>query len=114
MLSRPEEAQEEEHTENVGIVKIARPNSTTTLQNMNSTVSLSSEKSRTEEQRNQAEEERELLKELEASSKGIVKGSLVSNYLKSAKRPFTLVFLVVSFLMSQILASVADIWVSYW
>lgn len=110
MLNKAEEEPEEDHNEDDGMTKVPRPSSTTTLQNMNSTTSLSSEKSRTEA----PDEEAELLKELEASSKGTVKGSLIIKYLKSPKRPFTLAFLVFSVLMSQILASVADIWVSYW
>lgn len=72
------------------------------------------ETAQTEGNGNQSEEEKELLKELEASSKGKVRGSLVINYLKSSKKPWTLVFLVTSFLLAQILASAADVWVSYW
>lgn len=59
-------------------------------------------------------EESNLLKELESSSKGKVKGSLLLNYFKFAKRPCTLVFLIVSFMLAQALASCADVWVSFW
>lgn len=58
--------------------------------------------------------EGETMKELEASSKGKVKGSLLLNYFKSANRPCVLVFLFATFLLAQILASSADMWVSYW
>lgn len=59
-------------------------------------------------------EEGGLLKELEASSKGKVKGSLLMKYFKFANRPFALTFLFASFLLAQIFASFADVWVSYW
>lgn len=81
---------------------------------MTSKMSLNSEKSQSEENQNHLDEENMPLKEFEASSKGKVKGSLLANYVKSAKRPCTLVFLLVSFISAQLLASVADIWVSYW
>lgn len=67
-----------------------------------------------EENPKQPDEEKELLKELEASSEGKIKGSLVLMYLKSSNKPCTLVFLIISFLLAQILASLADIWVAYW
>lgn len=60
------------------------------------------------------DEESELLTNLEESSKGKVKGPLLWKYLNAAQRPFMLVFLVVSILGSQILASAADVWASYW
>lgn len=55
-----------------------------------------------------------LLKELESSSKGMVKGSLLLSYFKYANRPFTLIFVFTSFLLAQALASLADVWVSFW
>lgn len=83
---------------------------------MTSKMSLNSEKGHAVESQNQpsSDEEKQLLKELEASSKGKVKGSLILKYLKSSNKPFTMVLLVISFLLVQILASVADIFVSYW
>lgn len=51
---------------------------------------------------------------LEATSKGTVQGSLIVHYLRAANCPFLLVIVVVSFCLSQILASGADIWVSHW
>lgn len=50
----------------------------------------------------------------ESDAKGKIEGSLLLHYLKSSNRPFLLVFLIASFLLVQILASAADIWVSYW
>lgn len=66
------------------------------------------------EDQKSGDSEIEPLKQLEASSKGKIKGSLLVNYFKYAQKPFTLAFLVFSFLFAQILASVSDIWVSYW
>lgn len=64
--------------------------------------------------KNDSDEDNQLLKKLEASSKGTVKKSLVWSYLKSAKHPFTLFCLIVSILLTQILVSTADIWMSHW
>lgn len=79
-----------------------------------SRTSLNSEKSVNNGTLGDPEEGEELLKELEASSKGKVRGSVYLHYLKSAKRPWTLAVLFVSVLLSQALASVADVWVAYW
>lgn len=79
-----------------------------------SKTSVNAETYQTEENAKQPDEEKELLKELEASSKGKIKGSLVLKYLNSSNKTCTLVFLIISFLLAQILASLADIWVAYW
>lgn len=106
---------EENHIENGGVTKIPLDNSNSTLESgMASEPSVNGEKDDTDQMQNKIVEEDELLKKLEASSRGKIKGSLIVNYLKSSNRPCTLVFLVISFLLSQILASAADIWVSYW
>lgn len=55
-----------------------------------------------------------LLRELEASSQGKIKESLLLNYFKYANQPCTLVFLVAVILLTNILAGSADVWVSYW
>lgn len=71
----------------------------------------------TESKANESEaegEKNELIKKLEDSSKGTIKGSLIVNYFKASKRPFSLLFLMLSFLLTQILAGSADIFVSYW
>lgn len=113
-----EETQKEGYIESDGVADITRKsvNSNSAMGKMtNSTGSLNSEKSSSKDnQKENPQEENELLKELEASSKGKVKGSLFVNYFKSADRPYTLVFLIVSFILSQTLASVADIWIAYW
>lgn len=61
-----------------------------------------------------ATEEGGMLKQLEASSKGQVSGSLLLNYFKSSNQPCMLVILLAAFLLAQALASIADVWVSYW
>lgn len=115
MLTKCEEVDEDELVEDNEVATIKQKNSTTSLKNMiNSAKSLNSEKSESKEKQSDPEEEKELLGELEASSKGKVKGSIYLNYFKSANRPFTLVYLVITLLLSQILASVIDIWVAYW
>lgn len=115
---KTKDADVEKHIEKDGImVKIPSRNSEAKLENsMTSKTSLNSDKGRTEEAQHLAssDEEKELLKKLEASSRGKVKGSLLVNYLKSSNQPCTLVLLIVSFLLVQILASLADIFVSYW
>lgn len=95
--------------------KMQKNTTTTSLKSMiNSAISLNDEKNVSKEKENDLEEEEMLHKELEASSKGKIEGSLYLNYFKSANRPITLVFLVVTFLTSQVLASFVDIWVAYW
>lgn len=52
-------------------------------------------------------EENEPLQQLEETSAGKVEGSLLINYFLSARRPFLLTFIIVSFLLAQVLASSA-------
>lgn len=59
------------------------------------------------------EESSNFPKELE-TSKGTVNGSLLFNYFKATNRPFALVFLLIAFPLTQILLSLADVWVGYW
>lgn len=61
-----------------------------------------------------SDEKNQLLKELEATSKGKVKESVLWSYLMAARQPFMLIFLVISILLTQICASLVDIWISYW
>lgn len=75
---------------------------------VSSTISLHKENAQ------KSEQEKGLLKELESSSKGKVKGSLLLHYFTYANQPFALVFLIAAFFMTQVLVSVADVWVSYW
>lgn len=60
------------------------------------------------------EEENELVQELEVSSRGKIKGSLILNYFKSSRRPFSICVLMAVFLLVQLFASFSDIWISYW
>lgn len=115
MLNRSEENLQGANSEVAGRRKGSQ-NSSSSLKSIEKTIEeLNNEKNLTKGNGDDlANEENVLLKELEASSKGKVKGSLSLNYLKSANRPFTLVFIVAAFLLAQTLASLADIWVSYW
>lgn len=67
-----------------------------------------------EEELNKPEEEEKMLKQLESSSKGKVKGSLILHYFKSADRPFSFILLIICFLLAQISASFSDVWVANW
>ena len=105
---------EEGNIEDDGIRKSTKNSSNSLKSIAKSVEEINNEKNLTKDKENGANEQNVLLKELEASSKGKVKGSLIANYFNSAKRPFTLVFIIVTFLLAQTLASLADIWVSYW
>lgn len=115
LMKTPEEANEINYIENDGTTQnIPKQNSDLTLVNsMSSKVSLNSDKIQTTI-RNQhpLDEEDQLLNDLETHRK--VEGSIITNYLKSSNRPFTLAFLVISFLLVQALASFVDVYVSYW
>lgn len=52
--------------------------------------------------------------QMEASSKGKIKGSILKNYLTSGANWFALIILVSSFIIVQALASATDYWVSIW
>lgn len=77
-------------------------------------VPVNNETNASGEKQNESKEEIQPLKNLESSSRGQIKGSLLWNYFKAAKKPFTLAFLLASFILAQVLASVSDVWVSYW
>lgn len=111
ILQTPEEANEECNMGIDGMVhSVSKQNSDSTLVNsMSSKVSLNSDKNQTSIRN---DEEKQLLNNLETSQN--IKGSLIINYLKSSNKPFTLVFLVISFLLVQALASFVDVYVSYW
>lgn len=51
---------------------------------------------------------------LEQSSKGQVKGSVFWRYLSAGAHPIILVILLLLFLLTQVAASFADLWVAYW
>lgn len=114
ILNKSEENLEETNNEGDGMQKNAQ-NSSNSLKSIGKSIEeKNNEKNLTKDKDDVADEQNVLLKELEASSKGKVKGSLILNYLNSAKRPFSLVFIVIAFLLAQTLASFTDIWVSYW
>lgn len=52
--------------------------------------------------------------EMEATSKGKVKGSIAANYFRAGANWFVLAVLGISFLVVQFLCSAADYWVSIW
>lgn len=76
--------------------------------------SIASDKDTDEIDDGKNDEKNVFLQKLEKTSKDKIKGSLLINYLKSAERPFMLVFLILSFLLTQILASGADMFFPYW
>ena len=51
---------------------------------------------------------------MEESSKGKVKGSVTANYFRAGANWFGISLLLIFFIISQILASAADYWVSVW
>ncbi|XP_031637635.1 multidrug resistance-associated protein 4-like, partial [Contarinia nasturtii] len=97
-----EEADDRNEIENI------RKNSTLSKGNSNEEVN------NVEEDSKNFDEQTALTKDLEESSKGKIKGSLLLNYLKSSNIPCAIAILLTLFLMSQIILSVADIWVSHW
>lgn len=114
ILNKSEENLQGTDTEIDGVNK-NNENSSTSLKSMGKSIEeKNNEKNLSNEKENLADEQNALLNQLEASSKGKVKGSLIINYFKSARKPLTMVFIVVTFLLAQTLASLADIWVSYW
>lgn len=54
------------------------------------------------------------VQQMESSSKGAVKGSLMGNYFRSGGHPLVLFIVIVLFIMAQLLASASDYWVSFW
>lgn len=114
ILNESEENHEEANNEDEGTRKNAQ-NSSNSLKSVGKSMEeKNNEKNLVKDKDDVTNEKNVLLKELEASSKGKVEGSLILNYLMAAKRPFSLAFIVVAFLLTQTLASLADIWVSYW
>lgn len=106
-----EDNQEEMHSNDESTNKTLIRRISSHASNASSTASLNKER---EKKQSECEEERGLLKELEASSEGKVEGSLMMHYVKYAKRPFSSIILIVTILLTQILVSSADVWVSYW
>lgn len=114
ILNKSEENLQMENAESDGTRKSTQ-NSSHSLKSIEKSVEeMNSKNNLFKDKENAPNEQNVLLKELEASSKGKVKGSLLLNYLNSAKRPFALMFIVVTFTLAQTFASLADVWVSYW
>lgn len=116
ILNKSEENCDEEKNEDDGIIPRKNTNSSIKTIEMGSG-NLNSETVQSKDTESDPIATSQLLKELkelEASSRGKVKGPLLLNYFKSAKRPFTLALFISTFLLAQFLASSADIWVSYW
>lgn len=109
-----ENFEEEENIEDVGIENLSKKSSNSLNSLDIPVISNAKRNSLIKDQNHITNEQKSLLKELEASSKGRVEGSLIVNYLKSAQKPYTLLFLIVTFLLSQSLASFADISISIW
>lgn len=60
------------------------------------------------------EKTKEQFQQLEASSKGQVRGSVGGAYLKSGANWFLLSIILALFVITQVIASGADYWVSFW
>lgn len=67
-----------------------------------------------EDENQKSFEEKNALIELESSSKGKIKGSILLHYLKSSNIPGVTSILCALFAITQMFASVADVWVPYW
>lgn len=76
--------------------------------------SMSSAKSANEANHSVDDAADDKMHDLEDSSKGKVKGSLLMHYFNSAEKPVAFCVLIVLFLLAQALASGADYWVANW
>lgn len=75
----------------------------------------STRSSKKDEQREETpEKSKEQFAQLEASSKGQVHGSVSGAYLKSGANWFLLSIILALFVITQVIASGADYWVSFW
>lgn len=104
----PEEADEIEFIDG----KRSRSNSRSSIKSSRSSLSESGSKSADDGKVNGKSVE--ALQQMEASSKGQVKGSVSGTYLKSGTNLFVLFIVFVLFILTQVLASGADYWVSFW
>lgn len=122
IVAKNEEIHAEEHVKSdenqLSFVEEETSNSEKSSQNRDNTSIKSNGKKLATKADGEAPNEKTALlnmsNKLEHSSKGKVKGSLFINYLKSANNYCLLGFLGISFLLSQMLANFADIWVAYW
>lgn len=116
LMKQNEDKEIEANAENDKTIKKSGPNDHVILSKNEKSTEASNngnEPSKVDD-KNDSDEKNQLLKELEATSKGKVKESVLWSYLVAAHQPFTLIFLVISILLTQVFASLADIWISYW
>lgn len=114
ILSETDENEEQTDTKRLRNKNIENVRSNSISPSKGSTVSITSMPSkRNVAEMSEVETAQKSIK-LEERTKRNFKGTLLINYLKSAKRPFVLAFLVLSFVLTQILASGADMFVPYW
>lgn len=110
ILTKTDDSEKSE-TESTDIIRShSEASSRTSLASFKSLENLKNDKKANEE----SKEDGELLQHLEEVPVKKVEGSLLVKYLLSAKRPFLLLFVIISFILAQLLASSADIYVSYW
>lgn len=67
---------------------------------LSSSESLNKETNQSDENQDEFDGNGELVKELEASSKGKIKGSMLLNYLGSSNMPYSLIFMYALFLLT--------------
>lgn len=114
ILSETDENEEQTDTKRLRNKNIENVRSNSISPSKGSTVSITSMPSkRNVAEMSEVETAQKSIK-LEERTKRNFKGTLLINYLKSAKHPFVLAFLVLSFVLTQILASGADMFVPYW
>lgn len=92
--------------------KRSRTNSRSSVKSSRSSISESGSKSADENKVNGKSVE--ALQQMEASSKGQVKGSISGTYFTSGANFFVLAIVFILFILTQVLASGADYWVSFW
>lgn len=91
---------------------ISRTNSRSSVRSSKESISESDSKSVDESKANG--KSIEALQQMEASSKGQVKGSVSGTYFTSGANFVVLAIILVLFTLTQVLASGADYWVSFW
>lgn len=108
-----EKAENEESPDRPMSRQVSRKSSTRSLSSM-SLNNSSIDGSLFDENTENDEEDQDNGVQMEASSKGKFKGSVATNYFTSGAHWSILVLLLISFVIVQLLASAADIWVSVW
>lgn len=101
----------DEETANFTAGNRSRSNSKSSVRSSKSSLSESGSKSADEKLTGKSVE---ALQQMEATSKGQVKGSISGTYLKSGANFCVLAVVFILFILTQVLASGADYWVSFW